>query len=242
MDQSRGVAIITGASRGIGKAVAIDLAKEHFSLALVGREESLLKEVATLCESEGVTAKCYVYDLSKLEGINDLVTQIHQDLGGINILVNNAGVWIEKPIADASLAEWERTLDVNVRSVFALTKQALPYIEERGWGAVINISSLAGQRTYPGGTMYCASKHALEGFSGALFHDVREKGVKVCAISPGVANTDMHKDDERYDNERMIQPEDIAKAVSFVANFPDTACPTEITIMPQRAPEKSRRT
>jgi NADP-dependent 3-hydroxy acid dehydrogenase YdfG len=233
-----GVAVVTGAGKGIGRAIAINLAEEHFSVGLVGREPAALAEVAEACRALGVRAEFYPVDLRRIECIADLMPQIAEDLGGISVLVNNAGVCIERDIREATLADWDSTLDVNVRAVFALTKYALPYLERASDAAVINIASIAGHRTYPEGTMYSASKHGLLGLSGSLFHDVREQGIKVCAISPGYVNTDMHRNDSGLDPMKMIQPEDIADAVRFVVNFPARSCPTEITIMPQYSPKK----
>ena len=235
------VALITGASRGIGRAIAIDLAKQSFDVGLVGREAARLQEVANECRALGVRAECYVVDLGDMKAVSQLASRAAEELGGISVLVNNAGVSVEKNIREASLDEWETTLDVNLRSVFTLTKLCLPYLEQAKKAAVITIASTASRRTYPGSTMYAASKHGVLGFSNALFEDVREAGVKVCSILPGYVNTDMHAGDKKLEPSKMIQPEDVAKAVSFVLNFPENSCPTEITIMPQRSPKKASR-
>jgi NADP-dependent 3-hydroxy acid dehydrogenase YdfG len=231
-------ALVTGASRGIGKEIALDLAKQHFNVGLAGREAALLEEVAAQCRSLGVKASCFVVDLTDADAVAKLAGQAASELGGISVLVNNAGVSIEKDIRSASVDEWNTTLDVNLRAVFLLTKFCLPYLERAEKAAVITIASIASNRTYPGGTMYAASKHGVRGFSNALFDDVREAGIKVCSIMPGYVNTAMHEGDTRLDPEKMLQPADVAKAVSFVVNFPENGCPTEITLMPQRSPKK----
>jgi NADP-dependent 3-hydroxy acid dehydrogenase YdfG len=236
----RGVAIITGASRGIGEAVAIDLAKENFAVGLAGRDEERLKAVAAECEKLGVRARYYIVDLEDANSLEKLAAGVAKDLGGINILVNNAGVWVEKNIREASIEEWDKTIDVNLRSVFALTKAVLPYLEKEKSAAIINIGSVSSRHSYAGGTMYAASKHGLLGFGNSLFHDVREQGIKVCTLLPGYVNTAMHAGDVKLDQDLMIQPSDIAKAVSFVVNFPENACPTEITILPQKSPRLGR--
>jgi 3-oxoacyl-[acyl-carrier protein] reductase len=237
----RGVALITGASRGIGEAIALDLAKENFAVGLAGRDEEKLKLVAEECRKLGVRAQYFVVDLEKAENMEALAQSVASQLGGINILVNNAGVWIEKNIREASLEEWDKTIDVNMRSVFALTKAVLPFLEKEKQAAIINIASVSSKSSYAGGTMYTASKHALLGFANSLFHDVREQGVKVCSILPGYVNTSMHSGDARLAPDLMIQPADVAKAVTFVVNFPENACPTEITILPQKSPRTDRK-
>lgn len=236
--QERGTAVITGASRGIGRAIALNLAEEHFSVGLIGRDLHELEEVAAACREFGVQARSYAVDLRHAEHIEDLMPQVVSDLGGITVLVNNAGVCIERDVREATLEEWDTTFAVNMRAVFAMTRAALPYLQQATSAAIINISSIADQRTYAGGTMYTASKHALAGFSGSLFQDVHEQGIKVSTISPGYVNTAMHENDPRLEPSRMLQPEDIAQAVRFVVNFPGNACPTEITIVPQRSPKK----
>ena len=234
----RGTAVITGAGRGIGRAIALNLAEEHFSIGLVGRNEHELSEVAEACRQFRVRAECYAVDLSHVEAIQDLVPRIAADLNGITVLVNNAGICIERDIRQATLADWDATFNVNLRAVFALSKAALPFLEQEKGAAIINISSVAAERTYAEGTMYTASKHGLAGFSGSLFQDIHEQGIKVCSISPGYVNTAMHAGDEALNPEKMIQPADIAEAVRFVVNFPRNACPTEITILPQYSPKK----
>lgn len=233
------IALVTGAGSGIGKAIAEDLAREQFNIGLLGRDEIALQEVQKICESYGVTARCYPVDLRDANACDHVVEQMEQDFGGLTVLINNAGVWIEKDIEDASLEEWDQTFDVNVRALFALTKAALPLLKEAEQGVVINISSQAAHRSYAGGTLYAASKHAVQGFSNSLFQDVREHGIKVSAISPGYVNTRLHEDNDRLDETKMIQPEDIASAVRFVISFPESACPTEITIVPQHNPKQS---
>ena len=116
-----------------------------------------------------------------------------------------------------------------------LTRHALPHIQKQSAGGIINIASVAGKMTHKKGGIYTATKHGVIGFTGSLYEDVRELNIKVCAICPGFVNTDMVRN-TKLDSSKMIQPEDIARTILFVLKFPDTGCPTEITVRPQQSP------
>jgi NADP-dependent 3-hydroxy acid dehydrogenase YdfG len=125
---------------------------------------------------------------------------------------------------------------VNIKALMHLTRHALPHLMRQPRSAVVNISSIAGKMGFAGGGAYCASKHAVMGFSEAVFEDVREHGVKVCAICPGYVRTELISARGGLDAAKMLQPEDVADAVLYVARCADTACPTEIVLRPQRTP------
>jgi NADP-dependent 3-hydroxy acid dehydrogenase YdfG len=233
----RGTAIVTGAGRGIGAAIAVELAEANFSIGLMGRDQGALELIAAECRAAGIEARCYRVDLRNGAETTETIERIAAELGGITVLVNNAGVFIERPIQAATIADWEETIDVNLSAVFTATKAALPYLLAADHGVVINIAAIASRVGYAEGSMYAASKHGLLGFSSSLLCDLREAGVKVSAILPGYVATDMHAGDPALDPKKMIQPHDIARAVRFIVDFPDTSCPTEITILPQRSPK-----
>ena len=130
---------------------------------------------------------------------------------------------------------WDRVIDINLRSLIHLTRHALPEIEKGPRGAIINIASISARMSHGGAGIYCATKHGVLGFAGSVFEDVRERGVKVSTICPGFVNTDMVSARDLV-LEKTIQPEDIARTVLFVLTFPDTGCPTEIVVRPQRSP------
>jgi acetoacetyl-CoA reductase len=156
-------------------------------------------------------------------------------MGPIDVLVNNAGATVHGAVQDADMAKWRDILDVNFTAMAELTRQVLPGMIDRGRGAIINISSINGRHVSAGSAIYAATKHALNGFSGCLFEDVREHGVKVSTIMPGFVATDMTAALGK-DGTRMIQPDDIAEAVVFVLSASPACCPTEIVIRPQRQP------
>lgn len=237
MKLDKKTALVTGASQGIGRAIALNLASEKIDLALVGRNIEKLKAVAHECEKFGVKVKIYSFDLAEVEKIPTLIERVKTDFKVIHILVNNAGTYARGNPFESNLKEWDYALDLNFRAVYHLTNQALALIPEQDGGAIINISSIAGQMTYKGGEIYCATKFAVRAYSSCLFESVREKNIKVTCIYPGFVNTEMGRE-ENLDESKMIQPEDIASTVNSFLKTPLTACQTEIIIRPQRTPYK----
>ena len=202
---------------------------------MLARSAGPLEETAALCRAAGGRALAIPVDVTDREALRGAVDQTVAELGGLHVLVNNAGIYAKGPAQSADLDAFDAVIDVNVKSVMTLTRLALPHLIATGGGAVVNIGSVAGRMTFPEGGAYCASKWALLGYAGAVFEDVREHGVKVCTINSGYTSTGMVAG-RGLDMTRMIQPADIAHAVVFVATFPATACPTEIVIEPQRSP------
>lgn len=229
------IIVITGASRGIGKECALALAGKNNTLVLMARKEDELKIVATACEALGSQVQYMLIDLANTAQIKEKIQRITQQFGHIDILINNAGIWIEKPFMQGDMDQWDTALDVNLKSSIHLTRYCLDSMPSSG--AVIFIGSTASKKTYAGGTNYCAAKFGLLGFANSLFEDIREKGIKVSTVLPGVVNTDMHKDDPKLSAEKMIQPQDVAQTVKFILSMPMNVCPTEITLMPQYNPK-----
>lgn len=228
------VAVITGASQGIGESIALSLAKEGASLVLIGRSNDKLQKVASDCVKVGGTAKTIAFDLSEVEKIPALVNEILSSFPKVDILVNNAGTYAKGNPYESDTKDWDYALDLNFRSVYHLTNRLLPSVPSEG-GAIINISSIAGLTTYKGGEIYTATKYALRAYSNCLFDSVREKGIKVTCLFPGFVNTELGREDNIVP-EKMIQPDDIASAVLWAIKLPATACPTEITVRPQFSP------
>ncbi len=229
------VALVTGAGRGIGRAIAQRLAREGCHVMLIARNQHELHATRQLCESEGVAALARPLDLADVHALPSAIDACVEHLGGLNMLINNAG-WHQFAAAlDADLAVWDRLIDVNLRAAMHLTRLALPHIvagaQQGKRGAVIFISSLGGKFSAPTNAGYAAAKHALTGFSGSVFEDVRDFGVKVCAIYPGWVNTGLLA--EWLNPAEVIQPEDVAEAVHFVLSSAPTVCPTEIVLQTQ---------
>jgi len=227
------VAMVTGASAGIGKAVAIALAEEGCNICALGRNEEKLRGTVDLCKKRGVKAVCFPLSMSETSKLKEAVDFCVRELGGIDILVNASEVG---GCSDSSMEYMEKCLNVNLLALMKLTKCALPFIEKGTHGAVINIASSEGRDTCQfNHAPYVASKCGVVGFTGSLFEDVREKGIKVCSIEPELF---ISNGIEGESTEEMIQPEDVAKAVVFVSEFPPTACPTEIFLSSQKSPYK----
>ncbi len=228
-------ALVTGAGRGIGRAIALMLAREGCDVALIARRADALRQTQALCEAHDVRALPLAMDLSDASLIGPAVDACRETFGGLNILVNNAGTHQFASAVSADLAVWDHMLDVNLRSVMHATRCALPHIvagaQAGRRGAVIFISSLGGKFTAPTNAGYAATKHALTGFGGSVFEDVRDFGVKVCVIYPGWTNTGLLADWLRP--EEVIQPEDVAEAMRFVIASAPTVCPTEIVLQTQ---------
>jgi NADP-dependent 3-hydroxy acid dehydrogenase YdfG len=209
----------------MGRAVAVDLARGGVVCALIGRRQESLSETAKACAEAGTEAIPVVCDIAQTATIEGALRQAIEVLGGLNYLINCAGVYERSKADEGDLSTWDRILDINLRATYHLARHALPVINQSPGGAVIKVGSLTS--SYSGGGAFQTTTRGLDGYSGALFEDVREYGTKVCTIHPGFV---------RLDRALMIQPEDIARTVRFVLTMPETACPTEIIIRPQRSP------
>jgi NADP-dependent 3-hydroxy acid dehydrogenase YdfG len=190
-------------------------------------------ETAKTCAEAGTAAFPVVCDIAQTETIESAVRQAVDALGGLNFLINCAGFYQKTTADQGALETWDRILDVNLKGTYHLARHALPEINKSPGGAIIKIGSFPS--SYSGAGAFLATTRGLDGYADALFEDIREYGTKVCIIRPGFVNTSLAASN-RLDPALMIQPEDIARTVLFVLTMPETACPTEITIRPQRSP------
>ncbi|NOT54573.1 MAG: SDR family oxidoreductase [Deltaproteobacteria bacterium] len=234
------IAIITGASRGIGRAIALRLAHSGATLVLAARDEQALREVAQLIHANGGTALVVPTDVTVDEQLAALVDQTLAHYGHIDMLVNNAGGGPPRtPIIKARLADWEWTLRVNLWATMVLSKLVLPGMIERQRGAIINICSLAGLTGKAGEAAYAAAKFGVRGFTQSLFDEVHEHGIKVSSIFPGYVDTALIPPNRRVDRGKMLRPEDVAEAVHGVVMSSARSCPVEVMLQPQRDPFKT---
>jgi NADP-dependent 3-hydroxy acid dehydrogenase YdfG len=217
----------------MGSAIAVALAREGVACALMGRSREKLTETADACTEAGTPAIPIVCDIAQAATIEDAVGQAIDGLNGLNFLVNCAGISRRMRADEADLETWDQVLDVNLKGTYHLARHVLPEINKSPGGAMIKIGSIPA--AYSGAAGFLATTRGIDGYADALFEDIREYGTKVCVIRPGFVNTALVSAD-RLDRTRMIQPEDIARTVLFVLAMPGTACPTEITIRPQRSP------
>ena len=229
-------ALVVGASGGMGRDIALALSREGVACALMGRNSEILTELADACAESGVPAVPIVCDIGKTETIEGAVAQAVDGLGGLNFLVNCAGNYVGAKAQEVDLDAWDNVLEVGFKAHYHLARYALPEINKAPGGAVVKIGSVG--NTYSGAGMQLAITRGIDGFSDALFEDVREFGTKVCVIKPGYVNTPLARSD-RTDQNLMIQPADVSRTVLFVLTMPGTACPTEIVMRPQRSPYRT---
>lgn len=232
MDLDNKVILISGASGGIGAATARRLARKGAALALAGRDIARLETVADACTKTGARAHVFPGEITDETYTAALPGAVRTSFGGLHALVNSAGIFETGAFDTADMTRWDRALDINFRSLLHLTRAAIPGLLENPESAVINLSSIAGRTTFGGGGIYSATKHAVHAFSGCLFDDLRARGLKVAAIYPGYVDSEMTAG-VQGDRSHMIRPDDVARAVEFVLEFPASACPTEIVIRPQ---------
>lgn len=235
MNLDNKVAIITGASKGIGKAVAKELAKNGTKCAISARSKELLEKCAEELRDMGVQVFTYYGDMSVEDDIIKFVNATAKEFGRINILINNAGLGYFSPISELSTSKWDEMFNLNVRGLFIATRECLPYLRKFGESIIVNIASLAGKNAYIGGGGYAASKHAVLGFSRCLMLEERKNGVRVLAICPGsVATNFFDNHPERIEDkvERILSPEEIASTIVHMIQLPQKAMISEVDIRP----------
>jgi Short-chain alcohol dehydrogenase of unknown specificity len=229
-----GTALVTGATEGIGRATALALGRAGYRVGICSR--SIEKVEATLAElrAQGVTAAGAAADVADPDQVRHLVDQVRGALGEIEVLVNNAGVLIARPIEELTLEDWDVTMATNLRSLYLTTRLVLPGMRTRRQGTIVNVASLAGRNGFVGGSAYSASKHAVLGFSRSLMLEVRKDNVRVIAICPGSVATGMLRNQAmlKPDHERILRPEDVAASILHVLTLPTGALVSELDIRP----------
>ena len=230
------VAIITGASRGIGFAVAHRLGTLGAKLSLCARDPHKLEVAAGQLRADGAAGVfCAAVDVRDGEQIATLVQNTEKALGPVAILVNNAGIGYFGPTHEATEANWDQVLDTNLKAVFLASKAVAPAMMERRGGHIINIASLAGKNAFAGGGIYCASKWGLLGLTECMAEDLRGYGIRVSAICPGSVATDFSPHGKK-DISKMLQPEDIAHVVEMVVTQAPQSFISEVLLRPTQKP------
>ena len=215
------VAIVTGASTGIGAGLAAMLAAEGASVVLAARREQELIRVATAIRNAGGVAVPVVTDLAEDASLANLLSRTRTELGPIDVLVNNAGYAVWKPLEATTMAEWDHTFAVNVRAAAHLCAAVLPDMQARGFGRIINIGSEAGVAIVPGLAAYCVSKHALRALTEVIQDANHENGIKAWVVCPGFVDTEMGYVVPGADPHTFLRVDEIVDVVHFLLNTGD---------------------
>jgi 3-hydroxy acid dehydrogenase / malonic semialdehyde reductase len=236
--------LITGATSGIGKATAYRFAKENYRLVLTGRREEILNAVAAdLKEIYHVEVHTLAFDIRKKAAVEKHLESLPQAWKNIDILVNNAGLAAGlDPINVASTDDWDSMIDTNVKGLLYISRKIIPWMIEKGSGHIFNIGSIAGKEVYPKGSVYSATKHAVDALTKGMRLDLLPYGIKVTQISPGAVETefsnvrfkgDIERAKQVYKGYEPLQGEDIADVIHFISKLPARVNVNDILIMPQ---------
>jgi NAD(P)-dependent dehydrogenase (short-subunit alcohol dehydrogenase family) len=231
-------AIVTGGTRGIGRAIAFALAHRGARVAICGRDEQGTQAAVTeLKSATGTHIIGQAADVRSREAVRELFQLVDREFGGPDILINNAGLGVFAPTADLFEADWHRIIDTNLTGVFHCCQEALARFRHRGGGSLIQIGSLAGKNPFAGGAAYNASKFALIGFSEAMMLDHRFENVRVSTILPGSVDTDFSPRSGRSPGQRAdwkIAPEDIAEVVLGILRMPARTLISHVEVRPAK--------
>jgi NADP-dependent 3-hydroxy acid dehydrogenase YdfG len=228
------VAIVTGAGRGIGHAVATALAREGATVVLAARTRQQLAATAAAIREDGGAALAIPTDVTQDAAVEAMVEQAIAELGRLDILVTAAGVASFGPVVGTKPADWDGMLAVNLRAVMVCCRAVLPMMVRQHRGTIINVASVAAQRAIPGAAVYTATKAAVVGFSRVLAEELRAEGVRVGVLVPGAVDTPLWDAiPNSPDRGRMLRPEDVARAAVLMASLPPGASLEELTLLPQ---------
>jgi 3-oxoacyl-[acyl-carrier protein] reductase len=233
------VALITGGSRGIGLATARALLMQGASVVITGTDEARLQKAAAELGTDASSSRVLALTASvrNYTAVEAALSRTVSHFGGLDILINNAGVGVFRSVADMSVDEWHTTLDTNLSGVFYCCHAALPHLKSRGGGWIINVSSLASKNPFVNGAAYCASKSALNAFSEALMQEVRHDGIRVSYVLPGSVNTGFGS----LSNTKAdwaLQPDDVAEVIVDLLGHHTRSLPSRVEIRPAQPPRK----
>lgn len=235
------VSLVTGGSRGIGFAVAQALLREGDCVAITGTSHDGVEQAArALSEGAGGSERILALtcDVREAPSVESAFHSVESRFGGVDVLVNNAGVGVGAPIADLAEEEWHRIIDTNLTGVFHCTKAAIPRLRRRGGGWIISVSSLASTNAFVGGAAYCASKAGLNAFSEALMQELRHDNIRVSYVLPGSVATGFSGRPSSAGSDWRLQPEDVAQVIVDLLAHPARSLPSRVEIRPSR-PQKS---
>jgi len=228
------VAIVTGAGRGIGRSIALTLARSGVRVSLAARSETQLGAVRAEIQAFGGDAASFPTDVSREADVIALIRDTLRHFGRLDILVNNAAIGVFGPLVEATADQWDQVMAVNARGPFLLCRQAIPYLKQQERSFIINISSAVGIKGYPNQALYTASKHALMGMTKALAREVHQDGIRVHAVCPGGVDTQLIGNARPdLDQSVLMQPQEIADIVLFLVTRQGNAVIDEIQVRRQ---------
>jgi 3-oxoacyl-[acyl-carrier protein] reductase len=233
-------AVVTGSTKGIGRAIAETLLEAGARVAVSARDE---REVAAagkdLSRTHAKRVLAYRCDVRREEDVSALFEETEHAFGGVDILVNNAGVGVFRNLEEMSLEEWNSVIETNLTGVFLCSRAAIPRMRKRGGGYIVNVSSLAGRNAFPSATAYNASKFGLNGMSEALMQEIRHDGIKVSYLMPGSVATHFNDHTPGPEDAWKIQPVDIARIVLDLVTQDPRTLASAVEIRPSKPPRKA---
>ena len=224
-------AVVTGASRGIGRAIALRLGRMGASVAICARKRADIEQTAASFREEGIRALPIVADVTLAGDVERLIERTSTEFGEIEVLVNNAGIGLFGSFYERSESDWDAVLNTNLKAVFLASRAVAARMIRSGSGHIINISSLASKSAFSGGALYCASKWGLRGLTACMAEDLRAHGVRVSVICPGSVNTEFSPHSGRT-SATLLQPEDVAHAVVTLLTQSPGSFISEIDLRP----------
>jgi len=233
------VAIVTGGSRGIGLATARTLLQRGARVAITATSDTTLRAATDeLDKISGNSVMAVRADVRSYVDLERAFTSVAQRFGGIDVVVNNAGVGAFGAVADMTIEEWRQVFETNVSGVFHGCRAAVPHLRTRGGGWIINISSLSSTNPFPDGAAYCASKAAVNAFSEAFMQEVRHDGIRVACVLPGSVRTGFMGRSSSSSDDWKLAPDDVAQVVVDLIAHPARSLPSRVEIRPARPPKK----
>ncbi|MGQ0732210.1 MAG: SDR family oxidoreductase [Acidobacteriota bacterium] len=235
------VSFITGGVRGIGFATAEALLGAGHQVAITGTSEQRLRQAVQELRArvgQSAAVQALTCDVREAASVESAIREVVASFGGLDVLVNNAGVGLGAPIVDLPHDEWRRIIDTNLTGVFHCCKAAIPHLRRRGGGWIINISSLSSTAPFAGGAAYCASKAGLNAFSEALMQELRDDNIRVSCVLPGSVATGFSGRTPEAGADWKLRPEDVAQAVLSLLSHDTRSLPSRVEIRPSR-PRKS---
>jgi short-subunit dehydrogenase len=222
--------LIVGASGGIGNAITKKLAEQSYNLFLIGKNENKLLKLKKKIEKKDIIVEIESVDLTDEKQIDRSIKKIRKTFGKIDILINTSGVFLIKSIDKTTIEEFEESFKINVRAPFIFSKEFSKDMKKSKWGRIVNIGSSSAYNGFKNSTVYCSSKHALLGFSRALFSELKDDNIRVYTISPGSTQTKMGKISKDQKFETFLEPKEIADYVAFVIGFDKQLISEEIRL------------